>query len=260
MQRLRLLFAARDAHLDAGRVCGLRKGRPQEPVGPQRRAAVAGAAFARVLRHVVGLPVGAGAGFQGQPLRGRRHRRQALSAFRRTARARCWPTWTPSKSTPSRWIRKDRVYAATSPDGKIYRITGNGKPEVFYDPKAEVHLGRWRSTARATCWWRTGDQGEIHRVTPDGKGKVLFQDRRDARPFDGGGCERQPDCRDRPERPGAARFARGRGLRAVPDAQEGSDRGGRGARRSRSTRPAVGNKQPASRRRPQPGPPPPPAR
>src|ERR1022692_1453489 len=31
---------------------------------------------------------------------------------------------------------KDRVYAATSPDGKVYRIeTQTGKAEVFYDPK-----------------------------------------------------------------------------------------------------------------------------
>ena len=31
---------------------------------------------------------------------------------------------------------KDRVYAATSPDGKVYRIAG-GKPEVFFDPKTK---------------------------------------------------------------------------------------------------------------------------
>ena len=32
---------------------------------------------------------------------------------------------------------KDRVYAATSPDGKVYRISAAGKPEVFYDPKTK---------------------------------------------------------------------------------------------------------------------------
>src|SRR5580698_6929593 len=34
---------------------------------------------------------------------------------------------------------KDRVYAATSPDGKVYRVetsgASSGKSEVFYDPK-----------------------------------------------------------------------------------------------------------------------------
>jgi hypothetical protein len=36
---------------------------------------------------------------------------------------------------------RDRVYAATSPDGKIYRITGSGKPEVFLRSQGEIHLG-----------------------------------------------------------------------------------------------------------------------
>ena len=29
---------------------------------------------------------------------------------------------------------KDQVYAATDPDGKIYKIVSNGKPQLFYDP------------------------------------------------------------------------------------------------------------------------------
>src|SRR6266571_461599 len=33
--------------------------------------------------------------------------------------------------------RQDRVYAATSPDGKVYRVDSAGKAEVFYDPKAK---------------------------------------------------------------------------------------------------------------------------
>src|SRR6266852_1475409 len=33
--------------------------------------------------------------------------------------------------------KRDRVYAATAPDGKVYRISGSGKAEVFYDPKAK---------------------------------------------------------------------------------------------------------------------------
>src|ERR1700726_3244591 len=33
--------------------------------------------------------------------------------------------------------KQDRVYAATSPDGKVYRIDGTGKADVFYDPKTK---------------------------------------------------------------------------------------------------------------------------
>src|SRR5258706_1273206 len=31
--------------------------------------------------------------------------------------------------------RQDRVYAATSPDGKVYRVGSTGKSDVFYVPK-----------------------------------------------------------------------------------------------------------------------------
>src|ERR1039457_208402 len=73
---------------------------------------------------------------------------------------------------------RDRVYAATSPDGKIYRISvnssGNGKPEVFYDPKAK-YIWALAFDAAGNLFAATGDQGELHRVTPDGKGTVFFK-------------------------------------------------------------------------------------
>ncbi|SPE43254.1 exported hypothetical protein [Candidatus Sulfopaludibacter sp. SbA3] len=127
---------------------------------------------------------------------------------------------------------KDRVYAATSPDGKIYRITGNGKPEVFYDPKAK-YIWALAFNSKGDLFVATGDQGEIHRVTPDGKGKVFFKsDETHVRSMtidpgdnlivgtDPGGLGR----------PGAARFAGGRRIRAVPDGEAGSDGRGGGAR------------------------------
>ena len=90
------------------------------------------------------------------------------------ARAKCSRISTRSRSTPSPSIRADRVYAATSPDGKVYRITGNAKPEVFYDPKAK-YIWALAFDAAGNLFVATGDQGEIHRVTPDGKGKVFFK-------------------------------------------------------------------------------------
>ena len=32
---------------------------------------------------------------------------------------------------------QDRVYAATSPDGKVYRVDPSGNSQVFYDPRAK---------------------------------------------------------------------------------------------------------------------------
>jgi sugar lactone lactonase YvrE len=69
---------------------------------------------------------------------------------------------------------KDRVYAATSPDGKVYRIDAAGKSEVFYDPKQKYIWGLEFSRA-GDLFVATGDQGEIHRVTPAGAGSVFFK-------------------------------------------------------------------------------------
>ena len=81
---------------------------------------------------------------------------------------------------------KDRVYAATSPDGKIYRMSANGKSEVFYDPK-QKYIWAMLCDPAGNLFVATGDQGEIHKVTPDGKGQRLLQDRRNACALAGAG-------------------------------------------------------------------------
>jgi sugar lactone lactonase YvrE len=69
----------------------------------------------------------------------------------------------------------DRVYAATSPDGKVYRIeTKTGKSEVFYDPK-QKYIWALEFSRSGDLFVATGDQGEIHRVTPGGAGSVFFK-------------------------------------------------------------------------------------
>jgi len=70
--------------------------------------------------------------------------------------------------------RQDRVYAATSPDGKIYRIGAKGSADLFYDPKAK-YIWSMAFSSRGDLFVATGDEGEIHRVTPDGKGSVFYR-------------------------------------------------------------------------------------
>jgi hypothetical protein len=70
--------------------------------------------------------------------------------------------------------RQDRVYAATSPDGKIYRVAANGTSEVFYDPKTK-YIWAMAFSKSGDLFVATGDQGEIHRVTPAGVGSVFFR-------------------------------------------------------------------------------------
>ena len=70
--------------------------------------------------------------------------------------------------------RQDRVYAATSPDGKVYRIDSTGKAEVFYDPKTK-YIWALAFAKNGDLYVATGDRGEIHRVTPAGAGSVFFR-------------------------------------------------------------------------------------
>jgi outer membrane protein assembly factor BamB len=70
--------------------------------------------------------------------------------------------------------RQDRVYAATSPDGKVYRVDASGNAQVFYDPKAK-YIWALAFARSGDLYVATGDQGEIHRVTPAGSGSVFFR-------------------------------------------------------------------------------------
>lgn len=68
----------------------------------------------------------------------------------------------------------DRVYAATSPDGKVYRVSASGKAEVFYDPKAK-YIWALTFDRSGNLYVATGDAGEIYKVTPAGAGSVFFK-------------------------------------------------------------------------------------
>jgi len=68
---------------------------------------------------------------------------------------------------------KDRIFAATSPDGKVYQVSRDGKAQLFYDPHAK-YIWAMAFDSKDNLYVATGDHGELHRVTPDGKGAVFF--------------------------------------------------------------------------------------
>jgi len=64
------------------------------------------------------------------------------------------------------------LHAATSPEGKLYRLPG-GKPELLYDTKAKYV---WAIVFDRTgaLYAATGDPGQIHRVTAPGRGELVY--------------------------------------------------------------------------------------
>ena len=69
---------------------------------------------------------------------------------------------------------QDRVYAATSPDGKIYRVDASGNSQVFFDPRAK-YIWAMAFAKSGDLYVATGDQGDIYRVSPSGTGSVFFK-------------------------------------------------------------------------------------
>ncbi|MBN9657847.1 MAG: hypothetical protein J0H49_06690 [Acidobacteria bacterium] len=66
-----------------------------------------------------------------------------------------------------------RLYAGSSPDGRIYRIEG-GKATEFFNPRSKYIWGLAAGPDGAV-YAATGDQGQVWRVTPDGKGSVWYE-------------------------------------------------------------------------------------
>ena len=95
------------------------------------------------------------------------------------------------------------VYAATSPDGKVYRITR--KPggtatapefaaETFFDPKTK-YIWDMEFDAQGRLYIATGDNGEIFRVEKNGQGAVFFKSDEAHMRVLAFRSQGQPDCR-----------------------------------------------------------------
>ncbi|MGC8795001.1 MAG: hypothetical protein ACP5U2_16590, partial [Bryobacteraceae bacterium] len=67
---------------------------------------------------------------------------------------------------------RERLYAATAPDGKVYRIAADGRAELLYDPKVK-YIWDMAFDRQDGLWIASGDRGEIHRVEPSGAGSLF---------------------------------------------------------------------------------------
>src|SRR6195256_4230158 len=68
---------------------------------------------------------------------------------------------------------KGVLYVATSPDGKVYRVSASGEKTVFFDPKSK-YIWDLAFGADGTLFVATGDKGQIFAVSPDGKGEIFY--------------------------------------------------------------------------------------
>ena len=65
------------------------------------------------------------------------------------------------------------IYAASSPNGKIYKVDASGKGAVFFDP-ADRYIWSLAVDPAGNVFAATGDKGLIYKITPDGKGTVFY--------------------------------------------------------------------------------------
>jgi hypothetical protein len=69
---------------------------------------------------------------------------------------------------------QNNLYIATSPDGQIYRQSGNAKAQPFFKPEAKYI---WSIVPRpdGAFYVATGEPGRVYLVQPSGKGEIFFQ-------------------------------------------------------------------------------------
>ncbi len=68
---------------------------------------------------------------------------------------------------------KGMLYVATSPDGKVYRVSASGEKTVFFDPKTK-YIWDLAFAPDGTLFVATGDKGQIFAVSPDGKSELFY--------------------------------------------------------------------------------------
>jgi outer membrane protein assembly factor BamB len=65
------------------------------------------------------------------------------------------------------------LYVATSPDGKIYRVSASGEKAIFFDPKSK-YIWDLAFAPDGTLYVATGDKGQVFAVSPDGKSELFY--------------------------------------------------------------------------------------
>ena len=68
----------------------------------------------------------------------------------------------------------DNLYAGSSPDGKVYKVTPDGNSSVFFEPKVK-YIWALALDRKGNLYVATGDRGELFKVDQQGKGSVVYK-------------------------------------------------------------------------------------
>lgn len=79
---------------------------------------------------------------------------------------------TPEANVFAVAVSGPRVYAASSPDGKVYVIEGNTPARVFFDP-SETYIWALAVDRTGHLWVGAGNPAVIYRVAADGTSQVV---------------------------------------------------------------------------------------
>ena len=71
-------------------------------------------------------------------------------------------------------VAGSRVYAASSPDGRIYVIEGDAAARPFFDPE-EKYIWSLAVDSSGRVWVGAGTPAVIYRVEADGTGKAIYK-------------------------------------------------------------------------------------
>jgi hypothetical protein len=71
-------------------------------------------------------------------------------------------------------VAGSRVYAASSPDGRVYVIEGDAPARPFFDPD-EKYIWSLAVDSSGRVWVGAGTPAVIYRVEPDGTGKAIYK-------------------------------------------------------------------------------------
>ena len=145
----------------------LLKGRRARCVHQRHRHVDAGAASHRNIQHGAGICVVERGGQPGQCLSGHRSRWKNLSRFIPMGRGSLLYDAAELDVTALAVARDGAVYAGTSPDGKVYRITSDGHAEVYFDP-GDKYIWSLAVLADGSLAVGTGDNGKLYRVRAAG--------------------------------------------------------------------------------------------